>query len=58
VALDRLRSEPGITVTTSESWMYECVGDASHPGFKGLIGVVKGAMADTKTVLRALPPKI
>lgn len=56
VALDRLRSEPGITVTSSESWMYECVGDASHPAFKGLINVVKGSMADTKKVWESLPP--
>lgn len=58
IALDRLRSESGITVTTSESWMYECVGDASHPGFRGLIGIVKNSLADTKNVLRSLPPKI
>lgn len=58
VALDRLRAEQGITVTSSESWMYECVGDASHPGFKGLIGIVKNSLGDTKDVLRALPPKI
>ncbi|KAI9166729.1 Midasin [Paramyrothecium foliicola] len=56
VALDRLRAEQGITVTSSESWMYECLGDASHPGFKGLIGVVKGTASDTKNVLEALPP--
>ncbi|CAM1505363.1 Fc.00g110000.m01.CDS01 [Cosmosporella sp. VM-42] len=56
VALDRLRSEPGITVTSSESWMYECVGDAAHPGFRGLIGVVKGTVQDTKKVLQVLPP--
>ncbi|KAH7328501.1 Isochorismatase-like protein [Stachybotrys elegans] len=56
VALDRLRAEPGIIVTTSESWMYECMGDASHPGFKALLGVVKGANTDTKTVLESLPP--
>jgi hypothetical protein len=58
IALDRLRVEPGVVVTTSESWMYECVGDASHPSFKGLLGVVKNASADTRTVLGALPPKI
>lgn len=56
VALDRLRAEPGIVVTTSESWMYECLGDASHPAFKSLFGVVKGAVADTKKVLESLPP--
>jgi hypothetical protein len=58
VALDRLRAEEGVTVTTSESWMYECVGDASHPGFRGLIGVVKASSADTKKALGSLPPKI
>lgn len=58
VALDRLRAEDGIIVTSSESWMYECVGNAAHPGFKGLIGVVKGASADTKKVLESLPPKL
>ncbi|KAF4978940.1 hypothetical protein FDECE_18138 [Fusarium decemcellulare] len=56
IALDRLRAEPGVTVTSSESWMYECVGDASHPAFRNLIGVVKGSMADTKKVWQALPP--
>lgn len=30
VALDRLRAE-GARVTTSESLMYECMGDASIP---------------------------
>lgn len=56
VALDRLRAEPGVVVTTSESWMYECLGDASHPAFKALFGVVKGTLADTKRVLDVLPP--
>ncbi|KAK5990073.1 Isochorismatase domain-containing protein 1 [Cladobotryum mycophilum] len=56
VALDRLRAEPGIVVTTSESWMFECLGDASHPAFKGLIGVVKGSLMDTRKVLDVLPP--
>ncbi|TQS32792.1 hypothetical protein Golomagni_06883 [Golovinomyces magnicellulatus] len=56
IALDRLRSEPGITVTSSESWMYECMGDASHASFKGLIGVVKASAENTKKALDALPP--
>jgi hypothetical protein len=30
IALARLRSE-GVVVTTSESWLYECVGDAGLP---------------------------
>lgn len=56
VALDRLRAEPGIVVTTTESWMYECLGDAAHPHFKRLFTVVKQSVADTKKVLEALPP--
>jgi hypothetical protein len=56
IALDRLRSEPGITVTTSESWMYECLGDASHSLFKGLFTVVKSRLSDTSKVLSVLPP--
>ncbi|KAK2592478.1 hypothetical protein QQS21_009823 [Conoideocrella luteorostrata] len=56
IALDRLRSEPGVIVTSSESWMYECMGDASNPAFRSLIGVVKGAVADTKKILELLPP--
>ena len=56
VALDRLRSEPGVVVTTSESWMYECLGDAGHPAFKSVIGIVKGAVGDTKRIMDTLPP--
>ncbi|PFH60869.1 hypothetical protein XA68_10182 [Ophiocordyceps unilateralis] len=56
VALDRLRAEPGVVVTTCESWMYECLGDAAHPDFKKLFTIVKGALADTKKVLGNLPP--
>ncbi|KAG5993621.1 hypothetical protein E4U43_003436 [Claviceps pusilla] len=56
IALDRLRGEAGVVVTSSESWMYECVGDASSPAFRSLIGVVKGAVAETKAVLERLPP--
>ena len=55
-ALDRLRAEPGVVVTSSESWMYECLGDASHPKFRDLFKVVKEATADTKQVLEALSP--
>lgn len=58
VALDRLRAERGVTVTSSESWMYEVVGDSSHAGFRGLIGVVKETAGDTREALKALPPKI
>ncbi|KAM3464139.1 hypothetical protein MY5147_007220 [Beauveria neobassiana] len=56
VALDRLRAERGVVVTSSESWMYECLGDAGHPAFKPLITIVKGAGENTKKVLDSLPP--
>lgn len=56
IALDRLRAEKGVIVTSSESWMYECLGDAGHPAFKSVIGIVKNSMANTRTVLDSLPP--
>ncbi|KUI59822.1 Isochorismatase domain-containing protein 2, mitochondrial [Cytospora mali] len=55
VALDRLRAE-GVVVTTSEGWLYECVGDAGIAEFKDIIGIVKDTAADTRTVLQALAP--
>jgi isochorismate hydrolase len=58
IALDRLRQEKGVTVTSSESWMYEVVGDSAHPGFRGLLGLVKEKAGGTKEVLKALPPKM
>lgn len=65
LALARLRAEGGggggggkgsITVTTSEAWLYECVGDAGLPDFKAVIGIVKDTAADTRAALRALAP--
>ncbi|ROW12807.1 hypothetical protein VMCG_00784 [Cytospora schulzeri] len=56
LALARLRAERGITVTTSEGWLYECVGDAGVPEFRAVIGIVKDTAADTKAVLQALTP--
>lgn len=55
IALARLRAE-GVVVTTSESWLYEVVGDAGAPEFKSLIGIVKDTMQDTKKALAALAP--
>ncbi|PHH82762.1 hypothetical protein CDD82_4927 [Ophiocordyceps australis] len=57
IALARLRAEPGVVVTSSESWMFECVGDADCPAFKHLFALVKKSVADTKHVLAVLPPK-
>ncbi len=53
VALARLR-QAGVVVTTSESWIYECMGDAGIPEFKGMVGVVKETMRDTKAALQGL----
>ena len=53
VALARLRAE-GAVITTSESWLYECVGDAAIPEFKAIIGLVKESAADTRTALQSL----
>lgn len=55
LALARLRAE-GVVVTTSESWLYEFVGDAGLPEFKSVIGIVKDTSADTKKVLQSLAP--
>jgi hypothetical protein len=57
IALDRLRGE-GAVVTTSESWMYECIGDASIGEFKEIVKVVKETSSDTKTALGALLSRI
>ncbi|KAF2727929.1 Isochorismatase hydrolase [Polyplosphaeria fusca] len=53
IALARLRHE-GAIVTTSESWLYECVGDAGIKEFKQIIGVVKETHDSTRDVLQTL----
>ena len=53
IALARLRHE-GAVVTTSESWLYECMGDAGLAEFKEMIGVVKETGKTTKDALQAL----
>lgn len=57
IALERLRRE-GAVVTTSESWIYECMGDAGIEEFKGIAGVVKEYSGQTKEVLGTLLSKI
>ena len=57
IALARLRAA-GAIVTTSESWMYETMGDASIPQFRSIIGLVKDTSADTTTALSSLLSKI
>jgi nicotinamidase-related amidase len=53
IALARLRAE-GAVVTTSESWLYECMGDAARPEFKQIARLVKEYNAKTKENLQAL----
>lgn len=57
LALARLRAEGrGIVVASSESWLYEVLGNAALPEFKKIIGIVKDTARDTKTALAALAP--
>lgn len=53
IALERLRKE-GAVITTSESWIYECMGDAAIPEFKAVAGLVKQSGGNTKEVLGTL----
>lgn len=53
IALARLRAE-GAVVTTSESLMYELMGDAQIEEFKGIAGLVKEWNGKTKESLQAL----
>ncbi|KAJ4298212.1 hypothetical protein N0V90_006111 [Kalmusia sp. IMI 367209] len=53
IALARLR-HAGAQVVTSESWMYECVGDAKIAEFKEIIKIVKDNAESTKDGLQAL----
>ncbi|KAF9737650.1 isochorismatase family [Paraphaeosphaeria minitans] len=53
IALARLR-HAGAQVVTSESWMYEAVGDANTPEFKELIKLVKESAQSTRESLQAL----
>ena len=53
IALARLRAE-GAVVTSSESWLYECVGDAGIAEFKDMARLVKEYNSKTKEGLQAL----
>lgn len=57
VALARLRGE-GAVVTTSESFIYECMGDASIPEFKEIVKLVKETKVSTGEGLKALASRI
>lgn len=53
IALARLR-QAGAIVTTSESWLYEVMGDAGIPEFKAMAGLVKENSARTKEAVGKL----
>ncbi|KAL8943499.1 MAG: hypothetical protein Q9216_001034 [Gyalolechia sp. 2 TL-2023] len=53
VALRRLATE-GAVITTSEGWLYECMGDASIAEFKAIAGLVKETKDSTKDAVQTL----
>ncbi|KAL8656458.1 MAG: hypothetical protein Q9210_000251 [Variospora velana] len=53
VAFARLARE-GAIVTTSEGWLYECMGDASIPEFKTIAGLVKETKGSTGEAVQTL----
>lgn len=57
VALARLRAA-GAVVTTSESFLFECMGNAEIPEFRAVAGLVKETSANTKDVMSTLLSKI
>jgi hypothetical protein len=57
IALARLRAA-GAVVTTSESFLYELMGNAAIPEFKSIAGLVKEMSADTKDVMSTLLSKM
>ncbi|KAI1122703.1 Isochorismatase-like protein [Nemania abortiva] len=57
VALARLRAE-GVVVTTSESWLYETMGDAGIAEFRDIAKLVRETAPDTKMALSGLLSKI
>jgi isochorismatase family protein len=54
VALARLRAEEGVMVTTSEGWLYECMGDAGIEEFREVSRLVREEKERTREGLRAL----
>jgi hypothetical protein len=57
IALARLRAE-GAVVTTSESFLYELMGNAAIPEFKQIAKLVKETKANTQEVMTTLLSKI
>ncbi|KAI9780468.1 MAG: hypothetical protein M1839_006742 [Geoglossum umbratile] len=53
IALDRLRRE-GAVVTTSESFLFECMGDANISEFRQISTLVRDTKPNTKSALETL----
>ncbi|KAI9706785.1 MAG: hypothetical protein M1820_004756 [Bogoriella megaspora] len=53
IALARLR-HAGAIVTTSEGFLFECVGDASRPEFRTISALVKETKDETREALQTL----
>ena len=53
IALRRLASQ-GAIITTSESFLYELMGDATIPEFRAIAGLVKESKESTSSALQAL----
>jgi hypothetical protein len=53
IAMDRLRAL-GVTVTSSESWIFECMGDAGIGEFKEMSALIKEFSGKTKEVMGTL----
>lgn len=53
VALRRLAKE-GAVVTTSEGWLYECMGDAGIGEFRAIAGLVKETKDSTREAVQTL----
>jgi hypothetical protein len=58
IALDRLGREENVVVTSSESWVYEVMGDAGIDEFKSVVKIVKETGQDTKVALEGLLSKM
>jgi hypothetical protein len=57
IALQRLRAE-GAVITSSESFLYEVMGDAAIPEFRSIASVVKETSSATKEVVGTLLSKM
>jgi isochorismate hydrolase len=53
VALARLRAE-GVTVTTSEGWLFECMGDAGIEEFRQVSALIRETKESTREAMKAL----